>query len=195
MRKAYLLSVDFESPRTIFSKNLLEKIGFNVILFQAIKNTDKVISNKLSLLAIYKIISDDNEDWSYIFEDDINILSPICISDIIEYENISESFFYLGCCVYNYYKILKTEQIINNYNVYKTSFGIRGHHAIGVSKKGALEIINFSQKFDTQKYMDVILENFARFHPANILRFDLDNGIGHRGLFFQDRKQFPSLIF
>ena len=43
--------------------------------------------------------------------------------------------------------------------------------------------------------MDMILEKFIEIFPANVIRYDLESDIkGHRGLFFQDRKQFPSSI-
>jgi len=56
-RNAYLLTVDPLSKRAIFSKNILEQIGFNVILVTALTNSNKVLSNKLSMLHIYEIIS------------------------------------------------------------------------------------------------------------------------------------------
>jgi len=43
--------------------------------------------------------------------------------------------------------------------------------------------------------MDVILEQVSRVCPANVCRYDLESYIpGHRGIFFQDRKKFPSTI-
>lgn len=38
-------------------------------------------------------------------------------------------------------------------------------------------------------------ENFSIQYPANVVRYDLESYIsGHRGVFFQDRKRFPSTI-
>ena len=48
-RCGYILTLDPQSDRAIFSKNILEKIGFNVILVKPILDTDKVLSNKISM--------------------------------------------------------------------------------------------------------------------------------------------------
>ena len=100
-RNAYLLTTNFNSPRAIFSKELLQKIGFNVITFLAIQHDDPIMSHKLSMVQIYNIIENSTDEWSYIFEDDINILETITLDEIIEYEKISiNNFFYLGICKY-----------------------------------------------------------------------------------------------
>lgn len=130
-RNAYLLTTNPLSERTVFSKTILENIGFNVILFQAIKHHDNVISNKLSMNTIYNIIYNDRSNtWSYVFEDDINILEPISLNEIIEYEGISNNIMYLGLCRYgDDSKLLKTKHKINNNIVYKTLGNTRGLHA------------------------------------------------------------------
>ena len=76
-RNAYLLTVNEKSARTIFSKKILLDIGFNVIIFKAIPNKDKVLSNKISMQEIYKKIINSNQKWNYVFEDDINIRERI----------------------------------------------------------------------------------------------------------------------
>ena len=44
-------------------------------------------------------------------------------------------------------------------------------------------------------YMDMILEEFTLINPALVCRYDLESKRkGHRGIFFQDRCQFPSTI-
>ncbi len=43
--------------------------------------------------------------------------------------------------------------------------------------------------------MDVILEKYCNKYPANVVRYDLESYInGHKGILFQDRKMFQSLI-
>lgn len=195
-RNAYLLSTNFESERTIYSKNLLEKIGFNVILFKAIKHNCKVTSNKISMQAIYETICNDKtSDWNYVFEDDIDILSEISLSEIIEYEKISDKIIYLGLCRYGSDNFLtKTKNIINKHQIYKTFGNTRGLHAIGLSHTGFEELLEFS-KNNNHKYMDCILEEFTKINPATIIRYDLESYIpGHRGIFYQDRKKFPTTI-
>jgi hypothetical protein len=194
-RKAYLLTTDFESERTIFSSEILSNIGFDVILVQHIYNENKVLSNKFSMLHIYSLIKNGNDDYSYIFEDDINMLEDIKLSEIVEYEEISPIFFYLGCCLINRDKIINTSFKINNHDVFNVSGNVRGLHAIGLSKIGAEKLIEFSNNMNEYEYMDVILENFCNIHNANIVRYDLESYIyGHVGIIYQDRMRFPSTI-
>ena len=192
-RSGYILTIDPDSDRAIFSKNVLEKIGFNVILVKSIIDKDKVLSNKISMQYIYNLIINSQDNYSYVFEDDINALEVITLDEIVEYEKYSEMFFYLGMCEYgNTGK--KTGIKIRNHNVYNKSGYCRGLHAIGLSKKGAEELLKFSCE-SKEKYMDVILEHFSILYPANVCRYDLESYIrGHKGIIFQDRKKFPSMI-
>ena len=202
IRNAYLLTCNKVSDRTKHCIKILEKVGFNVIIFLAIKHEDKVISNKISMLEIYKKIKDDEKNnWAYVFEDDINLLEKITIDEIIEYENISKNIFYLGLCrmLGKDNKFLrKTNFIIKGHNVYETLGYTRGLHALGLSREGASKLIEFSKKFKNKgnfRYMDVIVEEFTKIYPVNVVRYDLESYIkGHRGIFFQDRKKFPSTI-
>jgi len=195
LRKCYLLTCDEKSHRSTFSKNILEKIGFKVNLFRAIPNNDKVLSNKSSMIKIYDIISKGDDEWVYVFEDDINIVENINLDEIVEYEKISSYFFYLGLCNYNNKNHKQHETKINNNIVTIVKGGIRGLHAIGISKKGALELKKFANS-SCEKYLDVCLEKFSIKYPANVVRYDLLSYLNnsHRGIFFQDRKIFPSMI-
>ena len=92
-RKYFVLTCDEKSERTQFSKHLLEKIGFQVNLFPAVPNKDKVLSNKISMMQIYNIIAHGEDEWVYVFEDDINILEEVTLDEIIKYESISSHFF------------------------------------------------------------------------------------------------------
>ena len=196
MRTAYLLTTNKFSPRAQFSKKILETIGFTVKFFIAIPNNDKVLSNKLSMMNIYNIIVNENENWGYVFEDDINVVEPIFLDEIVQYEKISHPFFYLGCCMMNDGETLKSTGLtINNHQVTNICGGVRGLHGIGISKEGAKELLVFAYN-SRERYMDCILEKFAEIHPANIVRYDLisPQEKGHRGILFQDRHQFPSTI-
>lgn len=93
-RKPYLLSCDKLSRRTQFSINILKKVGFEVEVFPVIENPDKVLSNKNSMMMIYKKISEGDDQWAYVFEDDINILENIHLDEIIKYENIFPFFLF-----------------------------------------------------------------------------------------------------
>lgn len=188
------MTMDPESERAVFSKQILETIGFDVIIIKPIPNADKVLSNKISMQYIYSLIIDSQDEYAYVFEDDINVLENITLDEIIEYEKHSEMFFYLGVCVYGPHNMKYTGIKIRNRSVYSKRGFCRGLHAIGLSKKGAEALLTFSRGFD-ERYMDVILEHFSKLHPANVVRYDLESYIrGHRGIIYQDRKRFPSSI-
>jgi hypothetical protein len=98
-RKAFVLTGNIVSERYLFCKNILEKIGFDVEGVIYIPNDDKVLSNKISMQYIYELIAnmdDIQNEFVYVFEDDINIIEPITLDEIIQYEKITEMFFYLG---------------------------------------------------------------------------------------------------
>jgi len=196
-RKAYVLTTDFNSPRTIFASNVLKRVGFEVCLVQHVPHENNIISNKLSMQKIYHMIVEGEDEYAYVFENDINIIEEIRLPEIVQYESISSMFFYLGICSYRTNPIWLTDKI-EGHKVATVSIGIRGLHAIGISKKGARELLDFSNnsKYSTYIYMDMILEKFARIYPAPVVRYDLVSPqyIGHRGVFFQDRGQFQSEI-
>lgn len=194
-KKAFLLTCNENSERGVFSKNLLEKIGFDVIIQKAILHEDPVISNKISLAEIYRKIANMNEKWVYIFEDDINILEMFDINELDEYEKISKDFYYLGCCcnVPVFHNL--TDIVINNHNVVMVKGGVRGTHAYGVSKEGAVKLYNYVLLLDAIKPADIFLDTYTYFHPTYVYRYDLESYIpGHRGIFFQDRKKFNSQL-
>ena len=194
-RNAYLLTCDPNSERTKFSKNILDELGFNVILFQAIPDSKPLLSHKQSMISIYNIIANDlSNEWSYIFEDDINKLEDIKLDEIIEYEKISNKFFYLGICKYGEDTLCETEHTINNHNVYSVSGSVRGLHALAFSRVGMIDFIDFLKNFSLE-YIDIILELYTLKNRSNVVRADLESYIsGHRGIIFQDRNKFTSII-
>lgn len=197
-RTAYLLTGDINSDRAIFCKDILDKIGFDVNFIIYTPHTNRVISNTLSMHRIYELIISsidlkDNE-FVYFFEDDINCVEPITIDEIIEYEKISNIFFYLGICEHKAYAT-PTYLKINNHTVYQKKGNVRGTHAFGISKYGAKLLLDFSKQFDQDTYMDMILEEFSVIYPANVVRYDICSTIcGHRGIIFQDRTKFQSIM-
>jgi hypothetical protein len=195
-RKAYLLTTDATLPRTISSKEVLETVGFDVTLFQAIPGQTSIHSNKNSHMKIIETIRDGEDEWAYIFEDDIDVLEPITLDEIVQYEPISGHFFFLGICKRGYYGTVKpTRSSINGHLVCKVAGHVRGAHAFAFSKAGAAEFIRFSQEFIDEPYLDVLLDKFSFIHPATIVRFDLESYLeDHRGIFFQDRKRWEPMI-
>jgi hypothetical protein len=194
-RKAYLCTSEENTPRKLFSIQLLLDIGFEVCVVPYFKHFEHVLSNKKTMMYIYERIVESGEPYSYVFEDDINTLEPVRLSDIIKYEKISPYLFFLGCCIPDYqnkdnYKI--HEEKIDHREITILSGAVRGLHAIGLSSTGAQELLEFAKK-SPQRYMDMILDAFTTVYPANVFRYDLESYIqGHRGMFFQDRNRFPS---
>lgn len=195
-RNAYLLTTCVESERTQFSKGVLESVGFTVIPFMAIPSTTPLLSNRESLYRIYETIAQGDDEWAYVFEDDINLLEPIDLDEIIQYENISQYFFYLGLCKYRgEMGITSSNVFIQGKEVLVVSGSVKGNHAIGISKTGAMELKKLFRTLLQFDYGDMLLEEYSRLRPANIVRYDLESYIpGHRGIFFQDRRRFPSQI-
>lgn len=198
MRTAFVLTTNENSERSQFSKHILENVGFIVRFFNCVPHSNKVLSNKHSMLQIYETISNEDAEWAYVFEDDINILMPIGISEIIEYEQLTPTFFYLGICLPYYFteqNRIDYSKEINGTKVYGIRGAVRGLHAIGISKTGARLLLDFSKNFESFEYMDMILEEFSQINPAPVVRMDLESYIsGHQGIFFQDRNRFPSSI-
>jgi hypothetical protein len=158
-----------------------------------------MLSNKLSMQYIYDIIQNSEEGFYYVFEDDINILDNITLDEIIEYEKISKKFFYLGICEYGGYLAFKSDIKIYGHDVYYKQGYAYGLHAVGINTTGAKELLEFSKKeeFNELYLMDVILNKFCAFYnPSYVVRYDLEysEATGHKGIMFQDRKTFPSMI-
>jgi hypothetical protein len=195
-RTAYLLTLDFESERAVFSKGVLDKLGFDVILIKAIPNQNKIVSQKHSFQYIYRLIMNSESEYSYVFEDDVNVHEGITLDEIIEYEKISDLFFYVGICEWGC-PATNTGIKIQNHDVYSKSGWVRGTHAMGFSRKGAEAVLNFSREFSDDLepedggVIDVILEKFTYTHPTNVCRYELEHTPGHRGMLFQDRNRFP----
>lgn len=196
-RVAYLLTTDPNSDRSQSARTVLDNVGFNTEFVMCIPHDDKVVSNKLSMLSIYEKIVNGPDQWAYVFEDDINILEPIKLEEIIQYEQLSAYAIILGCGVFTWITevpyTLSTK--INGHPVSLIKGNVRGLHAIGFSKIGARELLNFAKNFESWRYMDMIFEKFLELFPAPAVRYDLESYIkGNYGIFFQDRAQFPSLI-
>lgn len=200
MRTAYLLSYNPSADRTKFSYELLSKIGFNVKIVKTIDNDCVLLSNRLSFEYIYNLILNSNDYWGYVFEDDINLIEDISLNEIIEYENISNYFFYLGCCCKLHDGVRKTKHTINGHDVYSISGNARCLHAIGISKQGARTILNLSKAWmpyePTKFAFDNLFDDFTQSNPTNIVRYDLKSSQheNHRGVLFQDRIKFSSDI-
>ena len=194
-RDAYLLTTDPTSNRTIYSKDVLGDIGFTVHVVQHTPHTDPVVSNRISMMNIYNMIQQGDKAYAYVFEDDIDVHEEITLDEIIMYERLSDKFFYLGICEdWGKSTTGNTGHSVRSHNVVSISGNVRGLHAMGLSKTGARDLLQFSHT-SQHVYMDMVLEDFTRIYPANVVRYDLQSYIpGHRGMFFQARDKFPTTI-
>lgn len=196
-RNAYILCEHENTPRCIDSTKMLESIGFRVSCIPYIKHYDKVYSNKISMQQIYTKITNSNDEWSYVFEDDINKIYNISLNEIIEYEKISSHIFYLGACMPNLSTghVYDSKTRINNSQVITLRGACHGLHAIALSKKGATELLQLS-KITKERYMDVILKIYTITRPAHIVHFELMSPYDstHRGVIYQDRQKYPTTI-
>lgn len=198
-RTAYILAMDWNSDRAIFSRQVLKQMGFEDIRHGEVTPSHCVgTSNRLSMFNIYDRILDSGDEWAYIFEDDINLVEPISLSEIIQYESISpDHFFYLGCCGLpgtDNIPHSKTSHSINGHQVYNLSPGIvRGSHAIGISKK-CIDDVRKKHYETGLVHMDEIYESVIKTHPAVGVRLDLISPARphHRGIVYQDRIKYPS---
>jgi len=193
-RNAYVLAVDRNSREVYQTKSVLSHVGFNVILVDIIPHKDVAISNKLGMLSIYKTILETDEDWCYIFEDDINIVDDISIDEIIQYESISEHMFYLGCCTHPSTQYVETANKIGNHDVYSVS-NVRCLTGLGVRRTSVPLLLNTIESNNQVKFLDELIGRvFTCNHPSNVVRryTKAPDEPGHIGAFYQDRKTFPS---
>lgn len=198
-RIAHLMTIDENSDRCIFSFGILNLVGFDVKIHKAVPDLNPVLSHSKTSRLIFEEILNSDEEWHYIFEDDINIIKLIKLEEIVEYEKISHGFFFLGVCKYGNDAGFITPYEVNNHKVYSVSGCVRGAHAVAFSKtelKNFMTLFNF---FTSGKnpilYLDVIYELYTLNNPSNVIRMDLESNIhGHRGIFFQDRDQFKSTM-
>ena len=199
-RKGYLLTTNKTSKRTLFAESVLKKIGFDVVLFQHIPHKEPKVSNKISMISIYQTILESDDEYGYVFEDDVNILEDITLEEITQYEKISPMLFYLGLCPFPNNKTIKSMNLtINSHEVFNVAGEVCGLHGIGISKTGIKSLLEFLKVHDDpNRCLDELVGGFTSFNPAPIVRFDLEcqykENRGHRGIMFQDREHFPSII-
>lgn len=124
IRTAYLLTTNPTSERTQFSRQILDQVGFRVVPVPHIPHEDKVVSNKISMQNIYRMIHEGQEEYAYVFEDDINVLEPISLQEIVEYETVSPLFNYLGVCCYHKLKAARTQPDIAGHPVITVAGGV-----------------------------------------------------------------------
>jgi hypothetical protein len=203
-RIAYLITVNATSPRTLRSTNILKNVGFDVRLEFAPPVDDKVISNKLAQLSIYRQIALAPEGtggvdgWGYIFEDDIILVGKTIenfddkvdfsvAETLLETEKNETLFIYLGICG------PERQHVVSGPSRYCGSCA----HAYGVSRKGAMALLEYEESRKSERYMDVLMRQWCKemggFCVVNAEK-QSNQAADHFGTFIQDRRAFPTLI-
>ncbi|KAK3245479.1 hypothetical protein CYMTET_44953 [Cymbomonas tetramitiformis] len=200
-RRAYLMTQNREAQRAITSREILERIGFEMVYPQIVPNADKVLSNKLTQLQVYHAIANGTDPWGYVFEDDIALTTrPFILQRITQGEVLGSPFVYLGVCAgkdtFPWDQTMALEA--------RRQCG-RCAHAYGISRRGASMLLKFDEVFGPgiaeQRYMDVVTEAWCKsLGGFPVLGHDFGaphtypDSYEHTGLFFQDRAKFASTI-
>jgi len=206
---AYVVTLNVKSERFRSTKQILQKLGFRVLTvhpsYVGDSYLDRTLSNKYAFLEVFEAIKSGEDEWGYVFEDDIALNPERVDSDILA--NIARGetlygrlFQYLGVC-----KSTHTAAI--SMNVSKTCG--RCAHAMGISRKGVNKLFEYmSHSSDvvmdsrltppTDPYMDAVIESWCLqeggFHVVGPLQHAKRGDISHIGLFLQDRERFISTI-
>ena len=186
VRQAYLLTINPEDDRTVYTTNVLKKIGFEVnhVVPDVLGNDllTKVWSNKNTFLKAYDMhLNSGNPNFAYFFESDADVFPQypaVSMSEIIAQEGEqTEIFSYLGVIIWpnSLVKGVRPERMCG-----------RGAHAFGLSVKGLRMLVDFNRearcpfndqpwlsvftgrkllwRCESEPYMDIVLENFCSRH-------------------------------
>lgn len=199
-RKAFVITVDLDGARARFARHVLTTVGFDVVLIKAVYDADPPVSLKRTHMQLWEHIATHcaDDEWMYIFEDDVNVLESLTIAQLLSYERHAAptGMFFLGCCMNKWNGVTQTSTSIDGHAVHHVRGGVRGTHAIAYSKAGAQAMLAFAQRTDQarQRHVDVITEAFTTTFKDGVpvMRMDLHSDIhGHNGIVFQDRRRFP----
>ena len=230
---AFIITADCNSTRyNVTKKNIEERFPnfFNIICFRSIPLNDsrinvfdtlfikKLTSNMLTFIELwsYEIpkYSEDNEyQWSFIFEDDINFLNPVTffltnltgpVEEIMNNRGIqmNDGFFYLGICAPTYSNddppILL--QSTNDGIISRKGYGFCLHASAITAKRAKLfwtEISSYRPGIDDRS-LDHQLREFCQRSKTTFYtvgaNMELAPGTGHYGIAFQDRGRFESTV-
>lgn len=180
--------------------------------YPKLQDFDKTLSNKLShrkaVLSIAHDSSLSDNDWSLVFEDDVDVvsgISPRQFNELLDFSlglDAPLGFAYLGLCSPNC-----SEQKYTHLGVEIQRCIGNCVHAYAVRKKNALWIFDemfglhplSDQSDSSYHYFDLqMMYGFqklpANYWPvlvgSNLHQPGIDNT--HKGIFFQDRNTFPS---
>ena len=198
-RVAHIISLDESRQRAQQTQKVLRYMGFETTIVTpkhfGHTRKDKTLSNKFAIIDAVEQIAKGNQPWGYVFEDDIyqHEASTLQLRDIIQAEESSKHFMYLGVCTAGEAKSFMCG---------------RCAHAMGFSKDGAEEVLDFVQNSRPtlvtgnspvdEEYFDVIVEGWCAlkggFRVVGPLFPSSTGHVEHYGALLQDRGKFPSEI-
>lgn len=203
LRIAYVVSTNTSAHRFQQTTEVLENFGFAVKVVEpdnlGSTREQKTLSNKNAFVSAARLISQGDEPWGYLFEDDIVIheKSADNLDTLIAAESRTTLFQYLGICP------------VDPHAVSRKMCG-RCAHAMGLSREGAMELLGIINRLDfslgrdnatrEEIYFDVIVDGWCQerngflvFGPLLESKYGVP-GAGHVGTFLQDRSKFKSEI-
>lgn len=228
--KAFIISADCRSLRYNITKDNLERAFpnfFTILCFPSVPLNDsrihtsdvllwkKFSSNQLSFIDLWakEIAQENDNDWSFVFEDDVNFRDPsivslpnyiIALEELISNSHIRENdgFIYLGICGPEFINDTKS-LLFTGQN--KSVSSQRGYgyclHATGITGKRSRsiwsEIASYrpnspDQALDAQlRQYTIRSRHYYYIFGSNI---QYPPGTGHYGIAYQDRGRFPSTI-
>ncbi|CAF1192285.1 unnamed protein product [Adineta ricciae] len=232
--RAYIITADCYSTRFNATKQNVERAFpnfFEVVCFLAIPLNDSRISFHSSAILFRKWASNllafvelwtyeipkhcaQNElQWSFIFEDDVNFydLSKVSLKNYISPlqemmshpdVHLKDGFFYLGICEPKYNK--DTQMIVlkdtNNSVISKRNYGYCLHATAITAKRSRIfwgEIASYRPNAN-EKSLDYQLREFSMRSKSYFYTFGSNlhypPGTGHFGVAFQDRGKFWSTV-
>jgi hypothetical protein len=203
LRTAYVVSTNTSAPRFQQATEVLENFGFAVKVVEpdnlGSTREQQTLSNKNAFVSAVRLISQGDEPWGYLFEDDIVMheKSAENLDTLVAAESHTTLFQYLGICP------------VDPHAVSRKMCG-RCAHAMGLSREGAMELLgivncsdfNLGRDNSTREeiYFDVIVDGWCQEHDGFLVFGPLYEskygvtGAGHVGTFLQDRSKFESEI-
>jgi hypothetical protein len=231
---AFIISMNCSSARFKFTKQNLQRVFPNFFIIRCTETIPlndsridrslqdlhkRLISSLLSFVTVWtyeipKYSTNDDLEWSFVFEDDVDFIEPSnfslpnyinAVQELMHHPEIqlTDGMFYLGIC---------GPEFTNDNLTLITSFSNnsllsrRGHgmctHAIGLTTKRARsfwgEISSYIPTPD-KSAVDVYMDNYCvrsgnRYYilGANSVYQPSNN---HYGIAYQDRRRFRSLVW
>lgn len=192
-RKAYVLTLDSTSRRARHAKEIFDIVGMEVVYCDVIKDENRRVGHRKSMLEILKKVENSEEEWAYIFEDDVQFYEYIGPPRLKKFEALSENFYYLGC--YSQSEPEKTDEVIDDevpvYRI-KKDFA-RLSHAFGISKKGAKILLDSCSEFPEVSFGfdELLWRVFYNESPIVVMGdYQSEQRDNEYGIAFQDRWEF-----